>query len=212
MLWWFTVCFSILQGLLTLGVAHWLRRWALWSSTCPTSGNGLSPICCQPSCLSGHLFTDSSHKDMLLAPPRFSSALSVFPPPLLCCSFQFVVYCSVFVFVAGGQSAQGPVLVYPEDGWGNTAWCLVLTCLICWMSSKQVWSQHLAAVAALLFSQDVTWYGEAFHGLEVQFWSFDFPWCFIFSKCGSSISVGFLIHRAHTVCFCTLVTILDPSI
>jgi hypothetical protein len=27
MLWWFADCFSILQGCLTLDVAHWLRRW-----------------------------------------------------------------------------------------------------------------------------------------------------------------------------------------
>jgi hypothetical protein len=33
----------------------------------------------------------------LLAPP-FSSVLSDFPPPLLCASFQFVVYCSIFFF------------------------------------------------------------------------------------------------------------------
>jgi hypothetical protein len=39
-----------------------------------------------------HLFTESPHRDLLLAPPPFSDALSEFPPPLLCASFQFVVY------------------------------------------------------------------------------------------------------------------------
>jgi hypothetical protein len=33
------------------------------------------------------------------------------------------------------------VLVYPGGGWGNSVWCLVLTCLVCGMSHKQVWSQ-----------------------------------------------------------------------
>jgi hypothetical protein len=41
-------------------------------------------------------------------------------------------------------------------------------------------------------------------------WSFDSFWCFISAKCGSSISARFFTYRAHAVCFCTLVTILDP--
>jgi hypothetical protein len=42
--------------------------------------------------------------------------------------------------------------------------------------------------------------------------SFNSPWCFISVKCGSSISARFLSHGAHTVCFCTIVTILDPPL
>jgi hypothetical protein len=41
-------------------------------------------------------------------------------------------------------------------------------------------------------------------------WNFDSPKCFISSKCGSSISSRFLVHGTRAVCFCTLVTILDP--
>jgi hypothetical protein len=41
--------------------------------------------------------------------------------------------------------------------------------------------------------------------------SFDSSWCFISTKCGSSVSAIFLICGAHAVCFCTLVTILDPA-
>jgi hypothetical protein len=41
-------------------------------------------------------------------------------------------------------------------------------------------------------------------------WSFDSSCCFISTKCGSSISARVLIYGAHAVCFCTLVTILDP--
>jgi hypothetical protein len=43
------------------------------------------------------LFTDISCGDQLLSPPRFSGALSAFPPPLLCGSFQFMVYYSVYL-------------------------------------------------------------------------------------------------------------------
>jgi hypothetical protein len=32
------------------------------------------------------------------------------------------------------------------------------------------------------------------------------------AKCGSSLSARFLIYRAHAVCFCALVAILDPHI
>jgi hypothetical protein len=51
MLWWFTDYFSILQCCLTLDVAHCLRRWALWTATCPISGSSLPLAHCQPFCL-----------------------------------------------------------------------------------------------------------------------------------------------------------------
>jgi hypothetical protein len=102
------------------------------------------------------LFTESSHGDQLLASPPFSGVLSVFLPPLLCVSFQFIVYYSFFL--GGCQSAQGAMLVYPRGGWVKTTQCWALTCLFCQMSPKQFWSLGLAAVAALLFSQcNVAW-------------------------------------------------------
>jgi hypothetical protein len=64
-------------------------------------------------------------------------------------------------------------------------------------------------VGALLFSQcnvvskSFVWTGGS------GCWSFDSSWCFISAKCGSTIPARFLIHGAHAVCFCTLVTILD---
>jgi hypothetical protein len=58
-LWWFADCFSILQCRFSLGVAHWLRRGALWTPTCPISGSGLSLACYWPFCLSSHLFTEA---------------------------------------------------------------------------------------------------------------------------------------------------------
>jgi hypothetical protein len=52
--------------------------------------------------------------------------------PSLCCVLVFSSLFSVqfcFVFAGGrGQSAQGAMLVYSRDGWGNTEWHLVLTC------------------------------------------------------------------------------------
>jgi hypothetical protein len=41
--------------------------------------------------------------------------------------------------------------------------------------------------------------------------SFSFPWCFTSAKCVSSVSARSLIPRAHAVCVCVPVTILDPS-
>jgi hypothetical protein len=66
-----------------------------------------------------------------------------------------------------------------------------------------------AGMGVLLFSQcNMAW--RSFLQAEgSQCWSFDSSWCFFSAKCGSSISAKFLIYRAHTVCFCPLVTILD---
>jgi hypothetical protein len=148
--------------------------------------------------------------------------ISSLPLPTSPVSFQsscplrcVLVFSSLFIsqfFWEGVQSAQGVMLVYPRGGWGNAVWCLVLTCLVCWMSPKLVWSQCLVVVAALLFSQcNVAWRSFLWaRGSDCQ--SFDSPWCFISSKCGSSVSARFLIHGDHIVCFCILVTILDPLI
>jgi hypothetical protein len=65
-------------------------------------------------------------------------------------------------------------------------------------------------VGDLLFSQcNVAWRSFPWaRGSGYQ--SFDSPYCFISAKCGSSVSVRFWSHGAHTVCFCVPVTILDP--
>jgi hypothetical protein len=107
------------------------------------------------------------------------------------------------------QSAKGAMLVCPRGGWGNTAWCLALTCLVCRMSPKHVWSWHLAVVAALLFSQDNVAWRSFPHARGLGCPSFNSPWCFISTNCGSSISPRFWNHGAHTVCFCTIVAILN---
>jgi hypothetical protein len=137
-----------------------------------------------------------------------------FPPPLLCASFQFIVYCSVFFFFLQGcgQTAQGAMLVYLRGGSVSTKWHLVFTCLVCWMTSKQVCSQLLATAAVHLFSQcNVAW-RSFLCARGSGCLSFDSPWCFISAKCGSSASAWFLIHGAHAVCFCALIAILDPPL
>jgi hypothetical protein len=49
--------------------------------------------------------------------------------PLLYVSFQFLVYCSAFLCVGGSVCpGEGVMLVYPWACFGNTTWCLVLTC------------------------------------------------------------------------------------
>jgi hypothetical protein len=110
-----------LQCRLTLDVAHWLRRWALWTTTCPISGSSLSPTHCQPFCLSS-LCLLKVHMEIssLLLPP---SLVYLQQPshPLLCVSFQFLVYSVVYFvyfFLGGveGQSDQGTMLIYPKGG------------------------------------------------------------------------------------------------
>jgi hypothetical protein len=130
-LWQFPDCFSILQCCLTLDIAHWLRRWALLTTTCSISGSSYHPPTVGPSAFPNF---ESSCGDHLLSPPPFSGALMA-PCPLYCVlvfSSLFIQFFVLFCFVWGGgrgaQSTQGDMLVYPRGGWRNTAWCLVLTC------------------------------------------------------------------------------------
>jgi hypothetical protein len=132
------------------------------------------------------------------------------PPPLLHVPFQVLIYCSVCLFCrVGGQSVHRAMLVYPRGGCGNTAWHLVLTCWSarCLPSKLELTS---GSMGALQFSQcNVAWRNFVWAGSSGGR-SFDSFWCFISAKGGSRVSAWFLIYRAHTVCFCTLVAILDP--
>jgi hypothetical protein len=84
-------------------------------------------------------------------------------------------------------------------------WCLVLTCLVCWMSPKQVWSWCLSLAGALLFSLYNMVWRSFLWAKSSGCWSFGSPSCFISAKCGFSISARFLIHGAHVVWFCAVV-------
>jgi hypothetical protein len=59
----------------------------------------------------------------------------------------------------------------------------------------------------------VTWCAEALYGLGIQGVESLIPLGAFFSaNFGSSISVKFLIYRDQAICFCILVTILDPTL
>jgi hypothetical protein len=204
LLWLFADYFSILPCHLTLDVAHWFRRWALWTTTCPISGNDLSPSLCQPFCLSSLCLLNVHMEISSLILPPFSSALAANMP--LCC--VFLVPCLLFSFFGGGlgdHSVQGALLVYPRGGWRNTIWHLVLTC---WSADclpsrfgASIWQHGSPPVVSAW--QWFLWD----RGSGCQ--SFDSSYCFISAKCGSSVSMRFWSLGSHALCFCTLVAILD---
>jgi hypothetical protein len=104
----------------------------------------------------------------LLASPLFSSVLSGTPSWKLCVSFQFLVYCSVFFYGEGVSLPRGLCCFYLGVlGEYHVMLGLQLTCLVCRMSPKKVWSWCLAAWEPSCFLI-VTWHGEAFHRLGVQ--------------------------------------------
>jgi hypothetical protein len=234
---WFVDCFSILQHCLALDVAHWFRRWVLWTAICHISGSSSSSACCQPVCLFTlcllkvctenssltlptslvqqligcltfqALFTVSLCEDQLLAPLPFSGALSA--PCPLCCMFLFSsLFIIQFCFFAGWGS------VCPEGyagllrgGCGNTAWCLFAHLLVC--ISQAGLELVSGSMGALLFSQcNVAWRGFVRAGVSGVRVLLLLGGIFS-AKCGSSISTKFLIYGAHAVCFLPLVTILD---
>jgi hypothetical protein len=141
--WWFAVCFSILKGHFTLGVAHWLRRWTLWSTTCPTSGSGLSPAHCQPFCLSS------------ICLMKVCAEITSLPNPLLWFTFRVSALSAVCWFFPGG--------------WENNAWCLSVWSAVCLPSRFGAgvrWQQPSCFLS-------VMWCGDAFYGLgfrESKFW------------------------------------------
>jgi hypothetical protein len=95
MLWWFAVYFSILLCHLTFNVVHWLRRWALWTATCPISGSGLSPARCQRFCLSSLCLLKVCAEIRSL--PLFLLQCAFNNSTPLCVSFQFLLSCLVFL-------------------------------------------------------------------------------------------------------------------
>jgi hypothetical protein len=63
---------------------------------------------------------------------------------------------------------------------------------------------------ALIFSQCYVVWRSLVWSEGSGFRSFDSSWWYFPAKCGSRITIKFLILGAHAVCFCTLVSILYP--
>jgi hypothetical protein len=83
--------------------------------------------------------------------------------PLLCVSFQFLVYCSGFLFVCFGGSVSLPGCILGVAGEYHMTLGAYL--FVCQISPRQVWSQHLVAQQPSCFLS-VTWHGETFHGVQ----------------------------------------------
>jgi hypothetical protein len=139
------------------------------------------------------------------------------PPPLLCVSFQFFVYCSFFCFVlcfCRGEEVSLPrglccFIPWVARGILHDTWCSPVGMLDVSQAGLELVS---GGAGALLVSQcNVAWRNFVrARGSGCQ--SFDSSWYFISSKCGSSVSARFLIYGAHSVCFCALLGILDPPL
>jgi hypothetical protein len=118
------------------------------------------------------LFTESSHRDQLLALSPFSSALC----PLYCVLVFsslfivqfFVLFCFCFCLFVGQVISLPRGLCWFIPGClGEAHMTLGAHLLVCQMSPKQVWSWHLA-VQKHSYLLSVMWHGEALCGLGVQ--------------------------------------------
>jgi hypothetical protein len=109
--------------------------------------------------------------------------------PLLCVSFQFLVYCSVF-FVGVFQSAQGVMLAYPRVSWGNIAWRLVLTCWSAKMSPSRFGASVWWCSSPPVSQSNVVWRSFPWsRGSGYQ--SFDSSCCFISANVAPASHQGF---------------------
>jgi hypothetical protein len=173
--------FSVLLGSLTLGAAHWLRRWAVWSATCRASGSGLLPTCSWPSYLSS-ICLMIVHTEISSLPLPFSLVHFQCSWALCCCARAEFTLCYSGFF--GGFSLPR-VCAGLFRGWlGNSEWCMVLTCLVCRMSHRQVWTQQRHLWQPSRFLCNMLW-GR-------------FPWawgscCQKFEPCWSFISESFVV-------------------
>jgi hypothetical protein len=182
----------------------------LWIATCPTSGSSLSPAHSWPFCFSSpcllkvHAEISSLRllpSQVCLQDPTSSAVCSL--------SFPYLLF-RLFFFAEWGVSlSRGLCWFIPRVAVGMScdAWCS----LVGLSDVSQAGVEPVSGSAGtLLFSWcNVVWRSFIWaRGSGCQ--SFDSSWCFIATKCGSSISARFLIYGAQTVCFCTLVAILDP--
>jgi hypothetical protein len=202
---WFVDCFSILLRL-TLDIAHWFRRWTLWTTICPISGSRSTPAYCQPVYLSRLCLLKVPVVICSLSFP-LSPVCSVHPAPSAACSFSVPCLLFSFFFLTGQrQSVQGTMLVYPKGSCGNThiSCCLFAHLLVC--VSQAGLELASGGTGALLFSQcNVAWRSFV-QARGSECWCFASSWWFFFCQvCLQQISANFLIYGAHAVCFLPLV-------
>jgi hypothetical protein len=201
------IVFQFCSIILTLDVSHWLRRWALWTTTYPISVSSLSPAPCQLFCLSRLCLLRVRVEISSLHLPLSLVHLQL-PNPYAACSFSVpcLLFSFVFFFAGGGSVFPGGYAGLSE-GW---LWEYHL------MFGAHLWS---AGCVQSRFGTDIWWHGSPLFQCNVA-WSFvqagglgrrsfDSSWCFFSATCGSSFSARFLFYGAHAVCFCTLVTILN---
>jgi hypothetical protein len=123
--------------------------------------------------------------------------------------FRVLVYCSVFLFFVGcGVSLPRWLwwfIPWVAGGILDDGWCSPVGLPDVSQAGLGLVSN---SVRSLLFSQCNTSLRSCVQAGSSGCQNFD-SWCFISAKCGFSISVRFLICRAHALCFCTLVAILD---
>jgi hypothetical protein len=99
--------------------------------------------------------------------PPFFGSLSTTPPPLLCASFQFVVYCSVFFLQGYGVSLPSGLCWFipgvtggvPHDAWHSPVWSVDHLPSMLGVGGWRQWQPT--------YSLSITWCGEAFHRLGV---------------------------------------------
>jgi hypothetical protein len=138
-----------------------------------------------------------------------------FHPLCGCARLQFAVYCSVFL---GGWVSlpRGLCWFIPGVAGGilHDTWCLPA-----WSDVSQAGLELPVAAftmteaeAAHLFSQYNKVWRSFLSTRGSVCRSLDSSWCLISAKGDSRVLARFLIHRAHSVCFCALVAILDPPL
>jgi hypothetical protein len=148
-----------------------------------------------------HLFTDTSCR---LVPCPFPLLQCTFsnPPLLLCARFQFSVYFSVWGFFWGESVCPGGYVGLSQGLLGEFSLMLgahlfdLPNVSQAGLEPEAAVMTMVAAAAHLLSQCNVAWrsFLQA-RGSGCR--SFDSAWCFISTKCGSSVSAGFWSHGAH---------------
>jgi hypothetical protein len=135
----------------------------LWIAICPISGSGSSATYCHRLLLQA-LFTDSLSGEL---PLPLSAVHSKHPALFAVCSFQLLVYYSVFWFYCRAWVSLSRGLCWFISGVAVGVLCAAYL-LTCWsVSLKQVWSQRPAVREPSCFLS-VTWQVDALCGLGVR--------------------------------------------